>query len=87
MRKRRQLRNQQHEQKTNKREFIEFFLHLVLCNEWISSINALYPLCDIKTNMRTAPITAKTVSYFSDGMGRDSYIYFNNGGLTVPSLP
>jgi len=33
--------------------------------------------------MRQRPITAKTVYYSPDGYGRDTYIQYNNGGLTV----
>jgi hypothetical protein len=29
------------------------------------------------------PITAKTVFYNTDGFGRDTYIQYNNGGLTA----
>jgi hypothetical protein len=34
---------------------------------------------------KSRPITAKTIFYNSDGFGRDTYIQYNNGGLTAPN--
>jgi hypothetical protein len=35
-------------------------------------------------NSHIAPISPKGTFYFSNGTGRDAYIFNNNGGLSIP---